>query len=552
MLSTKNAPEELIHCLEAYQKPEHILENGFRPRGNSAFVIQLDEIDWEAGEKNNDKNGQYQLHAWRMLDSFIISYTNNRICSVIFWDAVLGVLKSWHDLQIANGACSHLWFDMATGIRCSKLAFLIHASRHDLEADKKNRRISPLLDRLARLHLERFVVDKNLQGNNNSNHDYFLLKGKQQLLRAYASKLNLEAEAQENRIESLFKSWFPNGCHCENSPAYHFFMLEKLKLHVSTNQASDLSSLLNLADKIKDFFCFPERLIQFGDTDGGKIGKKIHFPKKIDATYSDIVEFTGDYAWLCPQKAGDGYFVVRSTCHDTDNFSMFAVNGKNRIKTHKHDDYLSYELYEKGQFIYTDSGKYSYSLDNFSESFRLPSAHNSIMLSTDTVHCLYEVRGHPLLDRVNVEDGGMFRIKGSYNKNKFSVSRHFSYIPGTSLEVADEIQVYDSLGSELWYFLQFSPHLKIQKESDRTFMLQSETDQNIATIQLSIQSNTNSSPEAEIEIAKGFHDPSDNVTVGFYSSSYNRAIERSSLWLKVRLKEPLCSLSITQHTTFLP
>jgi hypothetical protein len=111
--------------------------DGFRPRADvSTFPLQL-PLNW-AADPFEDRNWQFQLHAWRMIDPIIYEYSETGQSDYL--KEAMAFMLDWWQFQHADPKATKMfWYDMATGIRAMRLAWLIDLLRaKQFVADKES------------------------------------------------------------------------------------------------------------------------------------------------------------------------------------------------------------------------------------------------------------------------------------------------------------------------------------------------------------------------------------------------------------------------------
>jgi hypothetical protein len=187
----------------------------FQPVKSLAPVPFALLFDWGMNPYN-DRTWWFRLHTLRIVDGALAA-GDFAYASEVFLD-----WQRWHDncwLQFFcfGRSAERAWHDMATGIRASRLAYLLRSTGWQ---DQR-------LVKLAEQHAEKlqdpaFVADYN--------HGVFQLHGLAALcIDKKLSKCQHADRFLERELAVLLQNQFTDsGVHRENSPAYHFFMSENL------------------------------------------------------------------------------------------------------------------------------------------------------------------------------------------------------------------------------------------------------------------------------------------------------------------------------------
>ena len=95
----------------------------FRPRRDVEAWDAALPIDWGA-DPFHDRNWQFQLHAWRVMDYQLYEYREAE--NPAWLREAIEIALDWahHHVELGNSE-KFSWYDMATGIRASRLAFIL-------------------------------------------------------------------------------------------------------------------------------------------------------------------------------------------------------------------------------------------------------------------------------------------------------------------------------------------------------------------------------------------------------------------------------------------
>ncbi|NQY43386.1 MAG: hypothetical protein HRT87_08590, partial [Legionellales bacterium] len=146
-----------------------IRTDGFATNNHPPWPLDL-PLDWGA-DPFKDRNWQFQLNAWRMIDQYLIEYFKTKDKSLI--EESLKFVEDWHDYHfVKNKKANFSWENMSTGIRAMRLAFYINAIRKNLISIDKN--LKDKVYFLSRQHINKLKQKKFF---NNNNHGIFALAG---------------------------------------------------------------------------------------------------------------------------------------------------------------------------------------------------------------------------------------------------------------------------------------------------------------------------------------------------------------------------------------
>jgi len=196
-----------------------LLCQGFAPFGRIHLkkVIIAPPFSWSS-DPFQDRNWMYQLHGWRMLDAFF----NRMVPSDVQF--IGEVMADWWQFYKANpGSTPWFWYDMSTGLRASKIAYLLfwcQANNQPIPLAEK------VLQGLVNEHVAHLTNPEEL---NHGNHGLSQLQGLVGLLAALdktGRTLPNQSAATEFAVSNmrsiLLSQLGENGVHTEDAPDYHF------------------------------------------------------------------------------------------------------------------------------------------------------------------------------------------------------------------------------------------------------------------------------------------------------------------------------------------
>ena len=403
----------------------------FRPR-NDLPVWQFSvPIDWSA-DPFEDLNWQYHLHAWRTMDYWLHQYRADGDVATL--TVPLDIALDWHRFHIEEGRSSDLqWYDQSTGVRASRLAFLLALILTDeLKAGEDD------LDRLlvlADLHAEKLMDPELLHSGN---HALFQLLGLDQLCAVVGSRNACKGARSYASTEfaRLVQSWFSDeGVHLENSPTYHGWVIERIRsLGVAERFGQPgVNETLELADTVSPWLTYPDgRWIRVGDSHGD--GPELTGPVEMECLPDSLG------CWAVRDLTQSGYAIVRSPPGaDAEESSVFFVTGATAPTGHKHADDLGFVLMERGRDIFVDSGRYGYNYDDARSYVLSARAHNvpSVLGKRTDPYVIDPEKSH--LGPLIVEES-RFVIRGAVDRPGFLYhERKLSYVPGVRLGIDDRV-----------------------------------------------------------------------------------------------------------------
>lgn len=261
-----------------------------------------------------------------------------------------------------------------------------------------------LLEEEMKFIAEKIAYTDFYSGNNNHGmyQDSAMLK--------YAVEFNDTEmiDVSSRRLSEYFVSHFDkDGVHLENSPEYHYHMVESLKEILNRYNKEQLLSYDTLEEiyvKSADYaqmIILPNGLIpNVGDSKNMEINLEKYYPSEI----IDQAQSNGRATYY-----ESGYDIVK----EDDTYLLFRAGYLQDY--HHHDDDLSFWLYKDGN-IFTEVGSYGYEYTvpytNYAKTFH---AHNTLIVDSENET---ETRDVYLLDSKdpNIMSGETHRIVGTYFK----------------------------------------------------------------------------------------------------------------------------------------
>ncbi|KZL24980.1 alginate lyase family protein [Pseudovibrio sp. WM33] len=383
---------------------------GFKLRKDCNFWKYKIPINWSV-DPFNDRNWCFQLHAWRMLDPLLREYRKDG--DNVHLLNCLEFVKDWEHYHRTRKA-KMSWYDMATGIRAAKIAYLL--DRHNLNVIQFKKSDLRILRKLARQHLS-VLTDKNFISY--GNHAYFQLAGLKCLAQVFKVPLEVH-EFANTMMQNLISSQFTTcGLHKEHSPSYHNFtisMIRKLRIDKNFPQVG-ADQILKLAGSSCSDFVMPDgSIIPIGDS----------FGKEEKPRSDNQIKITN--------RIECGYCSVRSSTE------MMFVTGMAYSELHKHADDLSFVLFCDDQHVFIDSGKYGYQRDDWRDYFVSADAHNTISVLEQRVGPKDVVYEGSLLNRFEqIRD--TYHISGIVRRpGLFEQTRAIEYKPGEKILICDNLK----------------------------------------------------------------------------------------------------------------
>jgi Heparinase II/III-like protein/Heparinase II/III N-terminus len=422
--------------ITARPKPGPVQE--YQPDKSLAPIPFELPFDWGM-DPYHDQSWRFRLHTLRIVDGALAAGDFD-YAREVFLDWQRWHQNCWWSSPLCfERASDQSWDDMATGIRASRLAYLLRSTGWRDER----------LIELAEQHAEKLQDPAFFAGNHN--HALFQLHGLAALCVDRKLLACHDADAFVGReLGSLLRGQFTEaGMHRENSPYYHFFVLDTLARMAPLLEpfARELKVTLRRAEKNNAWLVHPDRtFVQLGDTNAKPYARwrdQLVMPPG-DPHCRDVRWYgQAPDCYLIKQFADAGYAIVRSDwAIPAEHASMLFLRGGFFNNTHRDADDLSFEWFERGRKILSDSGKYIVvSEDPFRDYFNSTRAHNTIEVDGED----YSLRAEDaygsaveLIERRPDEVAIALRVH--HDELEFGHRRAIRYRPGQQLTLVDKVQ----------------------------------------------------------------------------------------------------------------
>ena len=403
----------------------------YRPRNDLPDWEFSLPLDWSV-DPFEDRSWQHHLHSWRTMEHWLHEY--RRDGNVDHLTVPIAIALDWHRFHVEEDRTSDFqWYDHSTGLRASRLAFLLEFILSD-QLEVRESDLARLMT-LADLHVQKLVDPTFLSQNN---HGLFQVVGLDALCSVVSWRNACEGARSyaDQAFVSLVNSWFSDeGVHLENSPGYHDWVIRKIRELGAAQRfrRPDVNELLERADGVTPWLTYPDgRWIPVGDSHGN--GPQLTEPVEPSCLPA------GGSCWAVRDLTKSGYAIVRSLPGaDHGESSLLFVSGMNFAGGHKHADDLGFVLMEGGREIFTDSGLYGFNYDEARSYVLSARAHNVPSLVGRRVDPNVIDPANSHLEPILVEQG-QFTIRGVVDRPQLFVhERTLSYVPGTLLRIEDRL-----------------------------------------------------------------------------------------------------------------
>ncbi len=404
------------------------------------------DVDWTSNPEES-KSFASNLHRFTWIDPLIFEYRTQGDPDALRQAADLAL--DWiedHPEAPKNATDGAAWGDKITADRAPYMAFIARAGACEGITSKPEAR---LLSRSVGRQAAFLAAKSNYAA---TNHGLYMDLGLISLTQS-AESPEQAAEWREtatDRFRSTLRSRVipSEGLWLEHSTSYHFVAVEKLRQFLEATEGDDqqLVDLLSRMEEVGAWLVEPDgRIVQFGEAD---------LDEGDEAFVAAGYELEGMLA-----LGRSGLVVVRS------GNSYLAITAGYHNQTHKQSDDLSFDLYEKGHRIVSDTGLFHKDRD---ETFAYTSSNRAH--STLTV----DGGGWPRDDEnaygsgivATGEGDGWFAIDARnplLAAHGVEHSRLYLYRPGYALVVADTLEA--SAPHIYTRRFHFGPEVKVRSAS---------------------------------------------------------------------------------------
>lgn len=317
-------------------------------------------IDW-LQDPIESRTWRYHLHTLQYLDVLFDAYERDGERAALQTASALACDWVRQNRPHEPGISEFAWYDMAVGLRSSRLAYLLRAGLAEGLVDESD---AELLLTSVLEHAEYLLADENYKAGHN--HGLFQDEGLLQLAHLLPTLPAAEGWRQvgARRAEATLRETicWEEGVHLEHSPGYQLTVIALLQRFIEECELHDPAfyALLDRMKEVAGWLVLPNgRTPPIGDTD-------YHIAPA--STREAARHAVGARTFF-----KSGYAVVR-----TPDACLIVTSGYHG-RGHKQADELSFLLYEQGRIVIGEAGRYGYyESDPGREFARSSSAHNTV------------------------------------------------------------------------------------------------------------------------------------------------------------------------------
>ena len=395
--------------------------------GQSDVAISI-PINW-LDNPYNHRSWMWKLNNLCWLDDFIARYKFNNDIDAI--RQAISFVFDWLDFYVAkDNEGEFKWKDDAVSFRVPRLV-VIYFIANDIGILTEEESAS--FYKLLELHFEKLIDPKQFKKNN---HGVFQMRALACLI-AVLPQLDKEKTAKAyitEKLDFLWKQQFgTQDIHLENSPAYHIVVIKEFESIVNSRDFAgfELSFNKERISRVKEnasLFVQPDGfLCGLGDTNPYKIKGKV---------------LVGDHIY------NESGYAVFGSYDEVNNQTYLIMRTGFPSNIHRHSDDFSFEWFENGERILTDSGRFSYDYDSPYRKFVTSTrAHNTVEINGENYPWWGDFK------RSEFYSDAVRSYTSNLNKSTIEVSKVFGRL-GVQfdrklvIEKGKSIEVHDRLTSE--------------------------------------------------------------------------------------------------------
>jgi Heparinase II/III-like protein/Heparinase II/III N-terminus len=381
------------------------------------------DVDWSANPEES-RSFASNLHRFTWIDPLIFAYRTEGDLDALRQAADLSL--DWvadHPQAPRNATDGAAWGDKITADRAPYMAFISRAGECEGVTSNRERK---LLSHAVGQQAAFLAAKRNYVA---TNHGLFMDLGLIFLTESAKSPeqaAEWRGTATDRFRSTLLSRVIPSeGLWLEHSTSYHFVALEKLKQFLDATGEADprLTGLLARMEDVGAWLVEPDgKIVQFGESDLDE-GDEAFVAEGEDRNGMLTLTKSG----LVVVRSGDSYLAITAGYHN---------------QTHKQSDDLSFDLFERGHRIVSDTGLFHKDRD---ETFAYTSSNRAhSTLTADGV-------GWPRDDESAYGSGivaagegdGWFAIEARnplLERQGVKHGRLYLYRPGDALVIADTLE----------------------------------------------------------------------------------------------------------------
>jgi hypothetical protein len=455
------------------------------------------DVDWSINPEQSQSFAS-NLHRFTWIDPLIFAYRTEADIDALRQAADLAL--DWiagHPEAPRTASTGAAWGDKITADRAPYMAFIARAAECEGVTSKGE---AKALSRSIGQQGPFLAAKRNYAA---TNHGLYMDLGLIFLTESAESPEQAEKwrEIATKRFKStLLSRVFPDeGLWLEHSTSYHFVAVEKLRqfLEATSNDDEELVALLEQMESVGAWLVEPDgKIVQFGESD-------------LDDGNEAFIAAGDELSGMLALKKS-GLAVVRS------GDSYLAVTAGYHNQTHKQSDDLSFDLYESGQRVVSDTGLFHKDRD---ETFAFASSNraHSTLVADGVLWPRDDASAYGSGIVATGKGDGWFAIEARnplLAAQGIEHTRLYLYRPGYSLVLVDTLDA--SAPHTYRRYFQFGPEIAVRRGSGGLSLRGTELD--------GAMSFTSAAAAPSISVAKGQHNP----LQGFTYPAFRVAVPRTT------------------------
>lgn len=403
-------------------------------------------IDWQADPHSN-RTWQWLHHQLAILGDFSCLIASGQHNYLI--ETACLIIDDWSENNFVEELPSEFsWGDHSTAHRLKNLVNFLIVAKHLLSLQK----IECYL-KLIDVHCKVLSTAKFFNKHTNHGLDqvlYLLLAS------CYFPQLKSAERYQRiaiKRLEGEIENGFAkDGVHVENSPQYHFILLNRLATFNSLVTLYNLKSIIDLpalfskAMKFARYIKRPDSLIPIiGDSELKKA-----FLSPLFSTMNEYHDFHNDDALGAIEShlfKDSGYYTYRKKLTNNRRYDLhFIIKCGYLSNYHRQDDDGSFVLMAYGEDWFVDGGLYKHdNKDPIRNYLRGVKAHNTIFIKDAKINRRFIQEPNHQNVQLNNENSNTQQITANINMYPgYKVTRH-TVIDKNHIAFTDEVYKLDEV-----------------------------------------------------------------------------------------------------------
>ncbi len=406
-----------------------------------------------------DNNWQWSLHSLTIIRYLLAAH--RKTAEDWFLSRAEQLILDWMcDNYTSEPPSRFSWSDHATALRLENLLYLLEYARG------RGINSAGLGALLGIISTHGAVLADGAFYNKHTNHGLdqsYILYLAGAAFPEFVEAHHWRETGRTRLVDELSFAFTSEGLHVENSPSYHFVLLRRalqvdatLKHYQGEGLGPGLRDLLDKAFRFGACIMKPDGTLPIlGDSEAERVKDDPGFLAACGLRGYEEFRYSvsqgregvapAESVYVFPKS---GYAVLRSTWEPSRlGQSLYLLFKAGFLSAyHKHDDDLSFLLYNMGEDWIIDSGLYKYQeKDALRQYVRGPWAHNAIVVDNLSAARAWADVGKSHIDEVSFDgETGLATVVGSHTLYPgIRVCRRLSYARPDRIKLADHVVAAD-------------------------------------------------------------------------------------------------------------